>query len=258
KKFVIISMACLSIATSALAAPSPTGQVNAEIRNILSAFQNSRTQASLSFKELATNGKQALSLAMTALYKKVGAKNSFTLSIDNLSYKYGDRPLTKGNGAVKVDLVKMMGQEEINQLVPNIETMVNGLANSFATKYGQAGQLAAKVTDLKKDAQGNYVGLNANITFQLNYANLPANINKDEVMFDSGRVSLSLNATQGFTFNFEFVSNKEYKGFSANEHGLKEYIDALLAKDAKTLDEIKTIFRQLDEGAEGIVEGKLL
>jgi hypothetical protein len=258
KKYLAISMAYLCLSAAAFAAPASLSQVNSEIKGLLSAFQNSRTQATLAFKDLRTNSKQALGLAMSALYKKVGSKNEFSVRLDNLSYKYGARPLTTGNGSVKVDFTKLVGQEELNQLMPSIETMVNGLANTFAAKYGQAGNLVAKVSDIKKDEQGNYLGLKADVTFQLDYSQLPATIAKNEVMFDSGRVSFSMNVTQGFTFKFEFVSNKEYKGFQENEKGLKEYIESLLSKDANTMDEIKTMFRQLDEGAEGIVEGKLL
>lgn len=240
-----------------MAAPLSMAQLNSEMKGLLASLQNSRTQASLTFKDVRTSSKRALGLAMSALYKKVGAKNEFSVRLTNLSYQYGSRPTTKGEGTVQLDFTKLMAQEDLNQLIPSIQTMVDGITNSYAAQYGQAGNLVAKVSDLKKDAQGNYVSLKANVTFRLDYAKLPANLRREDVMFDSGRFNFSLDVKQGITFNFDLASNGAYKGFEASEKGLKEYIEALLAKDASTMDEIKTLFRQLDEGAEGIVEGKL-
>lgn len=257
KKYLVLSMACLTVSATALAAAS-LKELNAEIKSALSGFQNSRTQASLVIKEARTNSKQALGLAVKALYKKAGSRSEFTVQLDNLSYQYGSRPTTKGNGTIKIDLTKLMPQEELNQMIPGLQTMVEGLASTFAAKYGQAGNLIARVSDLQQDDQGNYTALKASVTFQLDYAKLPASVQKEDVMFDSGRFAFTLNVKQGVTFNFEMVSNSSYKGFRAEEKGLKEYIEALLNRDARTLEEIQKMFRQLDEGAAGIVEGKLL
>lgn len=257
-KLLVITAIYISILANAVAAPNKVGQINAELQKLLTSFQTSRTEASLNFKDVRTNVKEALAMSLAAFYRKTGAKSEFSFQLKNLSYEQSPRPTTKGEGFVKTNLTKLFPQEDLNQMLPGVESTVNLLAQTFAAKYGQAGNLTAKVTELKQDAAGNYVGIEAKISFQLDYAKLPAKIAKDEVMFDRGQLNFSLNTTQGLRFTFEFVSNKDYKGFRAGEKGLKEYIDSLQAGDAKTLDEIKAMFRQLDEGAEGLAEGKLL
>ena len=240
-----------------LSAPAAgLNELNANIAQLLQPFKNGRTEASLVVQKADLVKQRLVNVAAAASYRKQG-EVPFSLQLKELRYTYGDgsKPTTKGSGSIGIDLGKVLGQNDLNSLIPMVEMLMAGALKNLVGHYGAAAKIDGGITDKNKDAAGNYVSMSGAISFTVDPAKLPANLRRDDIMLAKGFIGISLHINRGLSFEIELVSNPGYKGFRAEEKGLKEYLEALLKRDAKTLNELVTIFRQIDDGAEKLATG---
>lgn len=258
KKIFAFSAATLALATVAVAGNS-VAELNQEIQQLLAPFNNAVTKTSLAFNTISTNEERALAVGLSAFYEKLGSQNTVSLKIDNLSYAYGDgsAPTTQAKASLGLDLTKLLPQEELNRMVPDLERIIVESTKGLTQEYGEAVTVEAVVTGKQQDAAGNYVGLQGSLTFSIDLAKLPEGKTADSVMFRSGRVALDVGTTKGVAFDLTLVSNPGYTGFQRDQKGLKEYLDMLLARDPELLKQFSQFAAQLDGFAGGIVNGRL-
>jgi hypothetical protein len=256
KKLLLIPLFIASTAIAAVA--GNVADLNAEILKILAPFQNENTVAEMKFSKAETNAERALSLAVSALYKKVGSQNTLTVDLKNIAYEYGNgtNPTTNVNAFLGLDLTKVLSQEDINQIVPNVEEMINQFKGDLVGQYGEALNIEVKITDRTQDEAGNYTGVKGSIVFAFDFSKLPEGQSKENIVVKSGFANLAVNVKTGLSIEAQVVSNTDYKGFQKDNEGLKELLDKFLSQDQDTLKQLEEAFGQLDRGADQIVNGQ--
>lgn len=256
KKFLLIPLFAASTAIAAVA--GNVAELNAEILKVLAPFQSENTVAEMKFSKAETNAERALSLAVSALYKKVGTQNTLTIDLKNIAYEYGNgtNPTTNVNAFLGLDLTKVLSQEDINQIIPNVEDMINQFKGDLVGQYGDALTIEVKISDRTQDEAGNYTGVKGQIDFAFDFAKLPEGQKKEDIVVKSGSASLAVNVKTGFSINATVVSNTEYKGFQGDNEGLKELLDKFLARDQSTMDQLQEAFRKMESLADQVVNGQ--
>lgn len=244
----------LAVASAAFASVL---DLNTEIARLLQPFQNEKTVAALSFQDIRTDEVRTLALALNGLYRKVGSQNRLEIRLDDVSYNYGDgtAPVTKINAGIGIDLSKIMPQKQINELIPGVEEMVQGLAKEATREYGDAVTVVAQVLEKTQDDAGNYLSIRAKIGAVIDLSKLPEAKPSEDVLFTSAEAELVVSVKDGLSVNAVIVSNPAYKGFRRDQKGLKESLEQLLARDPKQMAEIEKIFKSIDGFAARIVEG---
>jgi hypothetical protein len=259
KRFVLIAGLCLAVSVPTLAVEtSGLKQLNAQVLSMLTPLQNATTQANLVFKKVRTDSAHALDLSVHGDYKKTGPANTLELKLSHFHYHFGDgsSPWTRFNAFIGVDLTKLLPQDQINQLIPQLQETLQGLVKEFAQDYGDAATITVQTSNEKKDAQGNYVSLEAKIGVTIDLDKLPATTPKDSVMFTGAKIHLSVDLTKGADIRGVVYSNPAYSDFAQDQQGLKEYLNLLLKQDPQTLQDIGGLYQELDDLAGGIVNGQ--
>lgn len=114
--------------------------------------------------------------------------------------------------------------------------------------------VSVKVTDKVFDQDGNYVSLKGSLNMKFDLSKLPADKKLEDVVIKAINAEISLNVETGVVLNMSIVSNPKYKGFNADEQGLKELLDKLLKQDPEQLKMIEDTFRQMDDIVGGILQ----
>ncbi len=255
---ILIAGLCLVVAVPTLAVEtSALKQLNAQVLSILTPLQNATTQANLVFKKVRTNSEHALDLSLHGDYKKTGPANTLELKLSQFHYHFGDgtSPWTRFNAFVGIDLTKILPQDQINQIIPQLQDTLQGLVKEFAQDYGDAATVTVKTSNEKKDAQGNYVSLDAKIHVVIDLDKLPAATPKDSVILTEAKINLSVDLTKGVDVRGVVYTNPAYLDFNQDQQGLKEYLDLLLKQDAQTLQDIGALYQEFDAIAGSIVNG---
>jgi hypothetical protein len=234
---------------------NPVIELNAEIQKILLPFQNEKTEARLTFDAIETDAVRALSLKLSGIYKKLGSNNQLEVLLSDLSYNYGNgsTPTTALKAALNTDLTKIVSQDDINDFIPGLEQTIIELAKGFTEEYGEAIQVEVKITDKSQDQNGNYTGIVGFLNFNIDLTKLPEGKLVEDVPVVSGTATISVQVKSGVGIDATVISNPQYKGFQENNEGLKEILDKLLAKDAATLDQFRSLFQQLEDFAKQIL-----
>ncbi len=262
KRLKLVSLAMIgAIATSVALAATPLklgdelAQLNQAIVSLLTPFQNDTTKGELSFSKLRTGRHHTLKVALKGLYAKLGTRTSLTITADEVSYRYGSgrHPTTTIRGSAAIDLTKIMGIADLNELLANIESIIPQYAQDLTSDFGDAVTVSAKVTDKVFDQDGNYVSLKGSLNMKFDLSKLPADKKLEDVMIKAINAEISLNVETGVVLNMSIVSNPKYKGFNADEQGLKELLDKLLKQDPEQLKMIEDTFRQMDDIVGGIL-----
>jgi hypothetical protein len=261
KKILVVLGLGISFALSAIAAPqlkNAVSELNAEIERLLTPFQDENTKAFLNFRAIETDAVRATEVKLDALFRKIGTQNIAEVKIEDISYSYGngETPTTNINGSLGIDITKILPQETLNEIIPGVEEMVLELAKDFAKEYGDAATIDVKVTDKTTDENGNFVTIKATMSGNIDLTKLPAEVKVEDVLFTSAGIELDVNLVKGISFKLNAISNPAYKGFQEDQEGLKEMLEKLLARDAKQMQEIESLFKNLNETASQIVNGQ--
>lgn len=254
KKLLIASLALFG-ATGAVAAFDSIDELNAELTKVLAPYQNPTTTALLSFGKIELSSERALSVALSAYYEKLGSQNTLEIHVPYAGYDYADgKPVSRLTGSVKLDLTKLLPQDQLNELIPNVESFIADLASQLSSEYGEAVSVTTEITDRQQDKDGNFTAVKGSIRFAIDLSKLPETMPASEVPVIGGEAIVAVEVTKGFSIDLNVNSNTAYKGFDSNQTGLKEYLEALLARSPELFARIADFVKQLDEGAKGIVE----
>lgn len=256
KKFLLIP---LFVASTAFAAVTGgVAELNSEIQKILAPFQSESTVAEVVFSKADTDAEKALSLAVSALYRKVGPQNTLAVNIQNIAYEYGDgsNPTTDINASVGIDLTKVLSQETLNEIIPNVEQMINQFSSELVGQYGEALTIETKISDRTQDEAGNYTGVKGSIRFSFDFTKLPEGQDKENIVVKNGSAEIAVNVKTGISLTAQLVSNTDYKGFKDNNEGLKELLDKFLSRDQTTMNQLLDAFQKLEDTANQVVNGQ--
>lgn len=231
--------------------------VNTKVQQLVAPFNNATTKMELAFTKLNIDDKKTLDFGFTGLVSKVGSVNEAKLEFRKAQYAYGDgtKPTVDLDVVMAVDLVKAFGQDMINGLADDLDSMAVDFAKDFAKDYGSAATISAKTVDKVVDAKGNVQKIQIHLNAVIDLQQLPATKELKDV--EAQEIDLVVSATTaGLELQGKFVANPKYKGFEQGEDGLKEYVEKLLIDDAKTYDDLNRYLAILDSGAAWLAEMK--
>lgn len=233
-------------------------ELNSAVEQLIAPLRNQTTEARLTFKSIELNDERAIALTLDGHFKKTGPANFAELRIDDLSYRYGDgsAPTTHIKGFVGTDFSKLIPQEQLNKMIPQLEGIVQSVASQFTTEYGAAATVSVEVLGKEQDAAGNYVGLTARLNATVDMSLLPQSVKPEDVFVKSASAEVVAHVNRGLGLDIVVVSNPLYKGFAKDNQGLKETLEKLLNRDPKQMDQIHRFFFDLNEVAQRIANGQ--
>lgn len=231
--------------------------LNKEIKTLLAHIQDETTQAEVVFSDIKTDADRTLSFSVSGFLAKEGP-NPVSLAINPLSYEYGNgtAPQVQFLGAAVTDLSKLISQEDFNGMVPDLEKTITDIADQFAAELKDALTIEAKVTEKNQDAAGNYENVKGHIALTIDLSKLPADLKPEEVPVTAARVDVDLTFKMGVNLSVQLTMNPNYKGFTEDDKGLKNYLDKLLAQDPKVMSDLKHYIDQVNRFATDIANRK--
>ncbi len=235
------------VSTAAVAAVFTVQEVNQKVTALTAPFNTSDTAMNLEFTSLAVDAVRATDFGVKAFYKKTSPDNEVVLDIKSAQYSYGDgkNPTANLDVALKVDVIKALGQKLINEMAQELDKMAIELAGEQAAEYGAAAKVDAKITEKKVDANGDVESIKMTLSATLDLAQLPASKPLNDEEFKSIELSVSA-ARTGFAVKATVVMNPDYRRFNTGDDGLKEYVEKLLADDVDAYQELSQFLAILD------------
>ncbi|MFI5361111.1 MAG: hypothetical protein ACHQ49_04000 [Elusimicrobiota bacterium] len=253
-------------------AADPIAALNAALVEALKPFNNAATRAALTFSKVATNAQRATAVALTLDYSKKGPGGEAGIKIDDLSYSFiqtpcppcgrgtpcrpcrQSLPTTHAKGAIKLNLLNILTQKQINEFGPGAQKLVEEFVAEKTREFGAAAKVSASVTHQDHDAAGNLVGLGIAIDLDIDTAKLPAGVNPKGVLITAAHAKADI-ALNGVAFELTVVSNPSASQFDADQQGLKEGLDKLLARDPEILKGLQQAFGTIDQVADQVTKG---
>jgi hypothetical protein len=241
KKAAALVLVFASVATAATLISKE--EVNKKVAAITAPYNVDGSKMELSFTDLNVSELRALDFGIKLLIAKKGTANELLLKVDDTSYHYGNgsTPTVNADISLKLDLLKIFGQDMLNSAAADFEDLAKSMTAEYTQKYGEAVTLEAKMVEVLKDSAGNVTSAKVRLGAVLDMSKLPAGLEVADVEFQSFQTELTVNAS-GMGGKLTLVMNPLNKSFQSDEPGLKEFIEALLSEDA-------TMYQQLGEFA---------
>ena len=232
--------------------------LNKKVSALLQPLQNPQTTAHMTFFEIEYNAKRVLSLVVNGLFDKSGPYNHAKVDLQNLSYQYGDgsAPTLKAKGSVEMDFTRLLGQDQLNAMLAEVEAMLSGYASNYLKKYGEAATVSVKIHRKAKDANGNYVSIAGDVSVKIDFSKLPESIKAEDVFWTEATINISAHATKGFTFEGRGIGHPGFKDNSGQELKLRNGLAQLVSLDADALEELVSFFFGINTAADQIVNHK--
>ncbi|MBI4424941.1 MAG: hypothetical protein HY554_14510 [Elusimicrobia bacterium] len=231
--------------------------LNDAVVDILRPFNNAVTDARLQFTRIGFNDKRATQLGVELDYGKRGSKNELRLKALPVDYAYpetpGALPQARANIAIGLDLLKLLKQEEINQLGPGADRLIVEYLEQYRREYGDAATLSAEITRKDTDAQGNLTALGLSLGFAIDLSNLPKGKKAENERITAGKVDAQI-TLKGVSIDASVTLNPNSREFRADQPGLKEALEILLARDPETMEGVRGFIAGLDQAAGQLVE----
>lgn len=256
RKAFVVPVAIVAGLSGAMAATILSmSDVNMKLSELIKPFNTASTEMGFEFTSLNVDEVRALDFGIKGFLNKTGTLNEVAFDLNDLKYSYGDgtKPTATVDAEVKFDLVKFLGQEKMNEFATSIDELVVDAAKDFAQEYGAAATVEAKTIDKVVDAQGNIQLLKMKLTAKIDMSLLPSTMTEADVEIQSLDVEVSASRT-GISLKGNVVLNPKFYPFEENNIGLKEYIDALIADDEATYDDVNRYLAIVDGIATWLVE----
>ncbi|KHD88698.1 MAG: hypothetical protein OM95_07810 [Bdellovibrio sp. ArHS] len=246
--------AALVVSSVAMAGIISKDEVNRKIAAIAATYTNPTTKVEAAFTELRMDAVRTLDFALQAFAYKKGPANELYLRVNNASYHFGDgtAPRIAGDVAVQFDLVKAFGQQVLNEFGGQLEDLAKSLISDYGQKYGDAIDVAVVMDELQKDVDGNIISAKMRLRAVVDFKKLPANLPIEDVEFKSLQARIGADRG-GLTGSLEVFVNPAFKGFNADQPGLKEFIEKLLVDDKETLESVARNIQMVDDIATYLV-----
>lgn len=232
-------------------------QVNQKVAAITAPYNVDGSKMEIAFTDLNVSDIRALDFGMKFLVSAKGAANELVLKSEGISYHYGNgsTPTVNADLSLKLNLLKVFGQDVLNQAANDFEEIVASASQEYAKKYGQAVTVDAKVFEVLKDNAGNVTSAKVRIGAVIDMSKLPEGLEIADIEFQSFQAELHINAG-GMGGRFNLVMNPLYKSFQSDEPGLKEIIESLLNEDAKIYADLTEFAEILHNVANSLVNAQ--
>lgn len=245
----------LTLSASVFAVDGSIDKLNNQATTVLADYQNATTATELKFNEFELGTEHAQKIAISGFFNKIGSHNEFHLTLDNLSYDYGDglAPTLKIKGSLGFDLSKNFSQELLNYWAPSTDKILENYARTF---IGETGVIKSVITSMSKDSAENVTQVTTLLRARIDLDNLPDHTTSKEVISTEVVLSLSVDVKKGLELNAYVAINPEFRLFENDQRGLKEYLELLLENDDLAIFQINYIAKEINDFALLIVEPK--
>ncbi|MCB0355421.1 MAG: hypothetical protein KDD40_00350 [Bdellovibrionales bacterium] len=217
--------------------------VNTVLAEILQPLQDNNTKVGVQFNDLVLDAKSVTKLDLKFWLYRQALNNTFDLKIDRLNYDYSNvkNPHLNLLGSLNLDLVKVIGQEEINEIASDLELAVKDFSDEMLQEFEGAATASANVIEKTLDKSGNFQELKVAFSVSVDYALLPASKSIAEVEFKA------LAATVTFTpkhidVSLDVMFNPDYMGYGDEVQGLKEHFQMLVDRDSDEMQSVQSAF----------------
>jgi hypothetical protein len=229
-------------------------EVNRKMAVITAPYNVDTSKMEFTFTDLNVSIERALDFGVKLFIAKKGTANELNLTVNDLSYHYGDgaRPTVNGDVYMKLDILKLFGQDALNSGAADFEEIAKSMTAEYTQKYGDAVTLDAKMVELIKDANNNVVSAKVRLAAVIDMTKLPTDLDISDVEFQSFQSVLSINGA-GMGGRLNLVMNPLYKSFRSSEPGLKEFIEALLNEDTAIYEQLTDFAAMMNNLAESLV-----
>ncbi len=259
KQLLLILLMIPGLAAHATELNPAIRDLNAAIEEILAPVRDADTQVAIEFTDIQTNAERALAVSLRGHYKKTGPANFVELRLDQLDYAYGDgtAPISRIKGHLGTDITKILNAEQVNRLVPEIESMIHSIAGDAVREYGDAATVKVEITDRRKNEAGDFTAVSGRIGVYIDLAKLPGSKKSEDIMVTAFEADVSADVKTGFTVSATLISNPAYRGFHTDNEGLKDLLDRFLSREPSTLAELQKFILDLNELAGRVAHGQL-
>lgn len=257
KKLAVSAAVLISVVAGAATVLDVEG-VNKAVAKILEPFNNDTTTAKLEFTYLDIAEGMTQRFGGVLGITKIGKENELAFNISKLDYQYKGEtgvPTVDAAADLKLDLVKLLGQKEINEIAGDAAKMVVEFGQEMTKEYGEAVTTEAAVEVLEKDEAGDVVRLKIRVGATIDLSKLPEGKTVDSVEATGGVGTFDFTRNSA-TLTLNVKMNPDYKGFKSDQTGMKEYIEMLLAGNKETYDQLGEMMGFLDQIATMLVEEK--
>lgn len=256
----IVAAAAL-FTTAALAAAVTVTDVNAKVAGLLAQVNDANTKIEASFTKLAVDSVRATQFGASLKAEEVGTrivKFGAEGDYEYVTLATGDEPRFSAKVALEMDFVGAFGQDVVNEIAGDIETMAMDMVKDFTSEYGAAAQAQIAIDNLQRDAQGNIVAARIKFDGVVDFSKLPASkpISDVELKEIHAVIEVSFQGQQGASLEVSGVMNPAYRSFQSDEMGLKELIEGLLADDQDSYQTITQILGFAAAGMEWLANTK--
>lgn len=236
--------------------------VNDAIAALLAKFNNSNSQVKMVLSKAAVNDTRAVELAAKVHVTKKGSITSANLDVD-ADYSYPDQagalPVLNAEiklatpGLTKILLNYGFDQDDINKIFNDLEDEAQDIIASLRETYGPAFSYGLITGKNKLDENGNFLSTRIALTVAIDTKKLPEGVRIDDVDYLSARFQIAIDMKTGVKASANVVFNPEQRSFKADEVGLKEIIEGLLAEDEQKIAEVSQMAEYLNGFLEGAV-----
>lgn len=231
--------------------------VNKAVEALLVPFNNKTTIAAVKFKKLVVDESLTRDFQVQALYNKTGEHNKLELRLQPISYRFlpNSNPEFVGRLGYKLDLLKVLKREQINQMAPEIEQLIKDTSAEFIREYGDAATIEVK-NKVGRDKNNHVKSIDLRIAVKTDFSKLPKETLVENLPFKYFEVAGKIDLKRGL-FLVKLEMNPEYKYFKSNQRGLKEWITSLLNNEKDSFDELQSAVAFVDHLATRLVNTKV-
>ena len=250
----------LAICTVGLAAYAATDleRLNSAIQILLKPYHSDKSHADFKFTDLNIGKAPSVLAKAYGMYHKAGKIDDLKLSLKQVSFDSTNlsKPEAVLDGSVGIDLTKFVVERgDLNSLIEDAENTVISIATELLSEYGEAALVSAKVTEKKKDAQGNYVSFNGTVSVKMDLNKLPTTIKPDQVPFLSAESNISVDVFKGTEIKINAQFNPANKWVKDEQGSIRSYVQKLMDQDSAAMNQVSGYLKDIDEAVGKFLDG---
>jgi acetylornithine deacetylase/succinyl-diaminopimelate desuccinylase-like protein len=244
------------LTTAITAAAASLTDLNDEIAKRLAGINNAKTVATAAFKQLAAPAQGRFVIDATGRYKKVGSRGALHLDLQKIAYDSRNEkaPTATFTGAINADLSQLATRKDLDGMVESIEDVLNGLAKDFLREYGDAAQVKVAITKKTKDSSGHYNAIAGKLSLAVDLKKLPSETPQHSVAVLSANATVSATVDKALKASVQITVgmnlNPLHPSVRDEAGEIRDLIHKLLALDQPTLEDLASLFRELDAEVE--------
>jgi hypothetical protein len=253
----LLTVAICAVSVVAYAA-TDLERLNTAIQVLLKPYHSDKTHADFKFTELNIGKAPAVVAKAYGTYHKAGKIDDLTLNIKQIAFDstVQNKPVALADGSIGINLTKFVTDRgDLNSLIEDAENTVHSIAAELLSEYGEAAIVSAKVTEKKKDAQGNYVSFKGTVGIKMDLSKLPNTIKPEQVPVLAAESSLSVDVFKGIEIKINAQFNPANKWVKDEQGSIRAYAQKLMDQDSAIMNQVAAYLKNIDETVGKFLDG---